>query len=89
MVTAHYSNGTTQVIPEGQYTLSAPDMSTAGEKTVTVTYKDKTTTFTIKVGKDADKKAGCFGSVVSCGSLMAMLATFGIAFISLKRKKAI
>ena len=86
-VIAHYSNGTTQVIPAGQYTLSEPDMSTAGEKTVTVTYKDKTATFTIKVGKDAAK--GCGSSIVGCGSIMAMIATFGVAFISLKRKKAI
>ena len=90
VVTAHYSNGTTQVIAEGQYTLSEPDMSTAGEKVVTVTYKDKTATFTIKVGQDKEaKKAGCFGSIVSCGSLMMMLAAFGISFITLKRKKAI
>ena len=89
VVTAYYSNGATQVIPEGQYTLSEPDMSTAGNKVVTVTYKDKETTFTIKVGKSDDKKAGCFGSVVSCGSLMAMLAAFGVTLISLKRKKAI
>ena len=89
VVTAYYSNGATQVIPEGQYTLSEPDMSTAGNKVVTVTYKDKETTFTIKVGKSEDKKAGCFGSVVSCGSLMAMLAAFGVTLISLKRKKAI
>ena len=86
-VIAHYSNGTTQVIPAGQYTLSEPDMSTAGEKTVTVTYKDKTATFTIKVGKDAAK--GCGSSIVGCGSIMAMIVTFGVAFISLKRKKAI
>ena len=86
VVTAHYSNGTTKIIPEGQYTLSEPDMSTAGEKTVTVTYKDKTATFTIKVGQESK---GCGSSIVGCGSIMAMLAAFGIAFISLKRKKAI
>ena len=87
VVTAHYSNGVTQVIPAGQYTLSEPDMSTAGEKTVTVTYKDKTATFTIKVGQDAKK--GCGSSIIGCGSIMAMLAAFGVCFISLKRKKAI
>ena len=87
VVTAHYSNGMTQVIPAGQYTLSEPDMSTAGEKTITVTYKDKTATFTIKVGQDAKK--GCGSSIVGCGSIMMMLAAFGISFISLKRKKAI
>ena len=87
VVTANYSDGTTAIIPEGQYTLSEVDMSTAGEKTITVTYKDKTASFTIKVGQDAKK--GCGSSIVGCGSIMAMLAAFGVAFISLKRKKAI
>ena len=87
VVTANYSNGTSQVLDASQYTLSEPDMSTEGEKTVTVTYKDQTTTFTIKVGKEA--KAGCGGSIVGCGSIMAMIAAFGITFISLKRKKAL
>ena len=87
VVTANYSDGTTAIIPEGQYTLSEVDMSTSGEKTITVTYKDKTASFTIKVGQDAKK--GCGSSIVGCGSIMAMLAAFGVAFISLKRKKAI
>ena len=46
-VTAKYSDNSTQVVT--QYTLSTPDMSAAGTKTITVTYQDKTTTFSILV----------------------------------------
>ena len=42
------SDGTTKTITSG-FTLSNPDMSTAGTKTVTVTYSGKTASFTITV----------------------------------------
>lgn len=48
VVTANYSNQTTQVITTG-YTVSQVDFSTVGEKTVTVTYEGKTDTFTVTV----------------------------------------
>ena len=47
-VTVTYNNGTTKVITSGM-TFSSPDMSTAGTKTVTVTYSGKTATFSITV----------------------------------------
>ena len=47
VVTAKYSDGSTEKVTD--YTLSQPDMSTAGTKTITVTYQGKTATFTIKV----------------------------------------
>lgn len=48
VVTATYSNQSTQVITSG-YTVSTVDFSTAGEKTVTVTYEGKTDSFRITV----------------------------------------
>ncbi|MBQ6730768.1 MAG: bacterial Ig-like domain-containing protein [Bacilli bacterium] len=48
VVTANYSDQTTQVITTG-YTVSTVDFSSAGEKTVTVTYEGKTDTFKINV----------------------------------------
>ena len=48
VVTANYSNQTTQVITTG-YTVSQVDFSTVGEKTVTVTYEGKTGTFKVNV----------------------------------------
>lgn len=42
------SDGTTETITSG-FTVSNPDMSTSGTKTVTVTYSGKTTSFTITV----------------------------------------
>ena len=47
VVTATYSGGTASAVTD--YTVSDVDMNTAGTKTVTVTYKDKTATFEITV----------------------------------------
>ncbi len=47
-IKVNYSDGTSKTVTSG-FTVSAPDMSTAGTKTVTVTYQDKTTSFTITV----------------------------------------
>jgi hypothetical protein len=47
-VTAVYANGSSAAITTG-YTLSTPDMSSAGTKTITVTYDGKTTGFNITV----------------------------------------
>lgn len=43
-----YSNNTSETITEG-FTLSGFDSKTTGEKTITVNYKDKSTTFTVLV----------------------------------------
>lgn len=45
---ATYSDGSTKTITSG-FTTSVFSSSTAGKKTVTVTYEDKTTTFTVSV----------------------------------------
>ena len=45
---AKYSDGSTKTLTSG-FTCSKPDMSTAGTKTVTVTYQGKTTSFNITV----------------------------------------
>ncbi len=47
VVTAYYSDGTSS--PVGGYSLMVPDMYSLGEKTVTVSYQGKTTSFTIDV----------------------------------------
>ena len=51
-VTAHYSDGS-EVAVEG-YEVSGFDSSTAGEKTVTVTYEGKIAAFTVNVLPDDD-----------------------------------
>ena len=50
-VTAHYSNGTNETVTYGvaAVSVSTIDTATAGEKTLTVTYKDKTATATVYV----------------------------------------
>lgn len=47
VITAYYSDSTSEQVIE--YTLSNPDMSTYGIKTITVTYQEKTATFAITV----------------------------------------
>ena len=50
-VTAYYSDGSSETVPSGNggYTTSGFSSTTAGSKTVTVTYKGKTTSFTVMV----------------------------------------
>ncbi|MDY6276495.1 MAG: endonuclease [Bacilli bacterium] len=48
VVTAHYSDASSQEIESG-YTVSSPSMSSAGEKTVIVTYNSKTADYSITV----------------------------------------
>ncbi len=48
VIGANLSDNTVRTVTTG-FTVSAPDMTTPGEKTVTVTYEGQTTTFTINV----------------------------------------
>ena len=48
-VAVNYDDGTTGVVGYSDVTVSLPDTSTAGAKTVTVTYKDVSTTFSVNV----------------------------------------
>ena len=48
-VAVNYDDGTTGVVGYSDVTVSLPDTSTAGSKTVTVTYKDVSTTFSVNV----------------------------------------
>ena len=49
IVTARYSDGSSRTLSNTEYSLSDPVMSTAGSKTVTVTYQGKTVNFNIEV----------------------------------------
>lgn len=51
VVTATYSDGSTDEISEEEYTVSDVEMSTSGTKTVTVTYEGLTATFDITVNE--------------------------------------
>ncbi|MBP5479176.1 MAG: bacterial Ig-like domain-containing protein, partial [Bacteroidaceae bacterium] len=50
-VTANYSDNTTVDVTD-KASFTSPDMTTAGEKTVTVTYDDKTTSYKINVAEN-------------------------------------
>ena len=66
MVTAHYSDGNEKVLSAGDYEVSGFDSSTAGEKTITVTYQGKTETFTVTV-KEAEKPVVTLESITVSG----------------------
>ena len=51
IVVAKYSDGTQETLEASQYTVSALDTSTEGEKTVTITFGDKTKDITVTVYK--------------------------------------
>lgn len=51
-VKAIYSDGTVRDIPLAEVTITGFDSTQAGEKAVTVTYKDKVATFTVKVKEE-------------------------------------
>lgn len=52
-----YSNNTTKIITGG-FQVSTPDMQSLGTKTVTVTYAEKTVSFTITVKEPSEKALG-------------------------------
>lgn len=63
VVTAHYSDSSTDVVSSSA-TVTTPDMSTAGDKTVTVSYTyggtTKTATYTITVIEGGSSQSGSF-----------------------------
>ena len=97
VVTATKADGTTAILPASDYTVSGFDSATIGDKTITVTGPNgKTTTFTITVTQEGDKKnpGGCACSTISMidvGGFFLMIGG-GIAFVTIlpfiKRKKA-
>lgn len=58
-VTAHYDDESTENVTASAE-FSTPDMSTAGEKTVTITYQDQTDTYTINVKTIANTQATAY-----------------------------
>jgi hypothetical protein len=56
VITAHYSNGSSEVITD--YTLSTPDMASAGTKTITVTFEGKTAGLSITVNPVSNDTGG-------------------------------
>ncbi len=51
VVTAIYSDGSEVELQDGDYTVSGYDPNTIGKQTVTITYEDKTATFTVTVSE--------------------------------------
>lgn len=90
VVTAFYSDGTSQTVTG--YTVSKPDMSTAGNKTVTISYAEDnvsvTATYEIVVNeKPAPVSSGCGGNIVATSVVLSALAAVGVILLLIKRKK--
>ena len=67
-------------------------MSTAGTKTVTVSYTEDnvsvTATYEIVINeKPAPASSGCGGNIVATSVVLSALATVGVILLLIKRKK--
>lgn len=82
VVTALYSNGATKVLKDTDYTVSEVDMSTAGKKTVTITYKNVTASFDIQVGSSG----GCGGSLEVVAPIL-LIALAGVLVLVISKRK--
>ncbi len=77
VVTAHYSDNSQATISAGGnngYSISSPDMSSAGEKTITVTYTEggvtKTETYTITVNGGGQQQTYIYEKITSTSELV-------------------
>lgn len=57
-VTAYYSDGTTRVLTEAEYTADGFDSATDGEKMITIRYEGKTASFTVTVKEEPVQPGG-------------------------------
>ena len=90
VVTASYSDGTSK--PVTNYSVSKPNMSTSGTKTVTISYAEDnvsvTATYEIVVKeKPAPVSSGCGGNIVATSVVLSALAAVGLVLLLIKRKK--
>lgn len=84
------SDGTTKTVTSG-FTVSSPDMTTAGTKTVTVTYQGKITSFNITVNKPVSPTAAKYqisGAKAVAGSTVEIYVSIenNPGIISLRNK---
>lgn len=101
IVTAHYTNGGADKIVTG-YVVSGPDMSTPGEKTITVTYTEnevtKTATYKINVSEKVvppeppvaptsnGLSGGAVAGIVVGSILVAGIGGFALVWFVIKKK---
>lgn len=90
VVKVNMSDGTSKTVTSG-FTVSAPDMSTAGTKTVTVTYEGKTETFNITVNAPVNPTAAQYkisGATATAGSTVEVYVSIenNPGIISLRNK---
>ena len=71
-VTLCFNNGEVEALAEKDYTVSTPDMSTAGVKTVKVTYEKMTASFEITVSEAENSGIGT-GAVIGIAAVLIIL----------------
>lgn len=89
-IKVNMSDGTSKTVTSG-FTVSSPDMSTAGTKTVTVTYEGKTASFNITVNKPVSPTAAKYqisGAKAVAGSTVEIYVSIenNPGIISLRNK---
>ena len=81
-VKVNYKNGTSEESTTG-FTISKPDMSKEGEQTVTVTYKDISTSYKINIAKAPIPQYIFYIAIIGGGLLLIILI---IVFVSSSKK---
>ncbi len=89
-IKVNMSDGTSKTVTSG-FTVSSPDMTTAGTKTVTVTYEGKTATFNITVNAPVNPTAAQYkisGATATAGSTVEIYVSIenNPGIISLRNK---
>lgn len=92
VVKVNMSDGTSKTVTSG-FTVSKPDMATAGTKTVTVTYEGKTATFNITVNKPVSPTSAKYkisGATATAGSTVEVYVSIenNPGIISLRNQMA-
>ena len=81
LVMAKYESGSTFTLASDDYTVSTPDMTTSGTKTITVTYNGKTATTNITVlPEDSTTYQVTYDANGGTGAMSADKATAGVLF---------
>ena len=83
-ISIKYSDGSIENIDVSKATFSGYDMSKASEQTVTVSYGDLSTTYTITV---SSSQFGCGGSIIATSALLSITALIGAGLLMIRKRK--
>lgn len=93
IVTANYASGATKILSESEYEFTELDTSTAGKKTITISYQGVSTSYDVNVVEPtteidiSELLGGCFGSVSASSLIVLTSLILGLGLVLLKKKE--